>query len=143
MGHPPFIIFLFTGFAAIFFIPMFLSLTKSYLIFSKDEVIEHRGYISGLFKIPELRMQWSDFKSWEADFTNSRGSKKKSYYIELFPKNQHSIFILDDGRYWQNDTEIKWKAFEQHFKALVKEVGLPDRMKDWEEIIQDDIDEQK
>jgi hypothetical protein len=143
IGHLSFMGFLLLGIAAVIVIPILFSITISYLVFEKDGVVENRGYLFGLFKIPEIRMQWSDFEAWEADYTIMRGSQKKAYYIKLFPKNAQRFFISENDKHWHNGTEIKWKTFEQHLKALFNEVGLPDRMKDWEEIIQDDINEEK
>lgn len=144
VGQLSFMGFLLLGIAAILSIPILFSITTSYLVFEKDGVVEHRGYIAGLIKVKEIFFPWSEFESWESGYGKVKGSQTKFYSLDLNFKHKGELTIPGSfGSFWHNGTEIKWKTFEQHLKALFNEVGLPDSMKDWEEIIQDDINDEK
>jgi|GEM_PF-6974749 hypothetical protein len=115
-------LFVVFGIIPLILTPFLLSFTKSHFIFTNGEVIENRGYVFGLFKIPEIRIPWSEFNGWEIDVASFRGTKTP--YIELYRKDQKHIFISKRfARCWLNETDVKWETYEKHFKSLPESVS--------------------
>jgi hypothetical protein len=117
----------FSGFFILFiaFIPLTLSMTNSKFIFKKDEIIEYRGYVFGLFKIPEIHTQWSEIEAWDYEFNDSNKYNSKTWSIILFFKNKTKIHLDNYDFYLQNGRIVDWKDFHKKLKTLFVEISLP------------------